>query len=110
MRVAGFPIYALLIALTQVPPAVSEDNSSEDVWKECRPNNTCSIEYDYLSDQKGDPFRFQGRVVDKEHPRWREYRRAIRRYPDVQSCLAAGEQNKTSPNLLAFDWRKHGFS
>ncbi|WP_457650826.1 hypothetical protein [Profundibacter sp.] len=66
------------------------------------------IEYDRLANQETDPFMFQGKVMDENHPRWRQYRRAIRKFRDVRDCLIEEEQNRETPNLLLIDWQKTG--
>lgn len=96
-------------ALAGASPVLS-DNSKYDIWSECRSANSCSIEYDYLSNQKTDPFLFLGRVVNDEHPQWRTYQKTLRRHPDVESCLAKEERNERHPNLLHVDWAYVGTS
>lgn len=86
----------LMVAFAQISPAQSTH--------ECLPGKDCFIEFNYLSNQKTDPFVFGGMVVDEKHPRWREYRKALQRFPDVQSCLLQEEATKAMPNLLRFDW------
>ncbi|MEM9499961.1 MAG: hypothetical protein AAGA28_18735 [Pseudomonadota bacterium] len=108
MRFLLFFIALTAAALVEAVHPVAADDS--DVWQDCRSDNSCTIEYDHLSDQKSEPFRFIGRVVDEDHPRWGQYRKAIQRYPDVRTCLTEEEKDKQTPNLLVFDWRTFGFS
>jgi len=67
-----------------------------------------SIEYDHLANQETDPFLFSGKLMDENHPRWRQYRRALRIYPDVRDCLVEKERESEQPNLLKIDWRRVG--
>ena len=46
--------------------------------------------------------------MDSCHPRWHQYRRAMRRFPDVRNCLIEAEQDEVEPNLLLFDWQRVG--
>jgi len=95
------------ILLTGISDAVA-DEASQDVWTECRETNSCSITYDHLATQDTDPFLFLGKVMDHEHPRWRRYRKAIRRHADVRDCLLRSEENKEVPNLTLIDWQAMG--
>lgn len=74
----------------------------------CRENKTCTIEYDYLSEQESDPFLFAGIVMDADQPRWSQFRRSLRKFPSVRDCLVAEEQEKQKPNLLLIDWDRVG--
>lgn len=103
----GFAVPLVLFVSTQM--ATSGENA-QDVWKDCRASQSCTIEYDYLSNQETDPFLFLGLVVNQEHPRWRKYKKSLRRYPDVRDCLVASEQAVETPNLLMIDWDRVGTS
>lgn len=46
--------------------------------------------------------------MDETHPRWREFKRAIKNYPDTHSCLIRDEVNTSKPNLLKLDWKRVG--
>ena len=59
---------------------------------------------DRLATQDSHPFLLLGRVIDETHPRWSEFRRAIRDYPDVDPCLEEEQRGTAEPDLLAFDW------
>ena len=87
--------------------ALSED-APDDIWAYCRADDSCTIEYDHLSAQSDEPFMFLGYVMDSEQARWGQFRKAIRAFPDVQSCLIEEEQVKENPNLLEFDWETVG--
>lgn len=84
----------------------AEDRDS--YWSECRASGSCKIEYDRLATQETAPFLFNGKIVDREHPQWGNYRRAIREYSDVRECLVPEEQLKEEPNLLLIDWDSVG--
>lgn len=62
------------------------------------------IPRDQLATQDSHPFLFDGRVIDETHPRWSDFRRAIRDYPDVDPCLEEEQRGTAAPDLLAFDW------
>lgn len=62
------------------------------------------IPRDRLATQDSHPFLFIGRVIDATHPRWSDFRRAIRTYPDVDPCLEEEQRGTAAPDLLAFDW------
>lgn len=89
---------------------LAAEESDVDVWATCRSTDTCVIEYDHLSNQTAEPFLFLGYVMDSEQARWKQFRKAIRDYPDVQSCLTKEERDKENPNLLKLDWERVGYS
>ncbi|WP_145974801.1 hypothetical protein [Ruegeria atlantica] len=103
-------IFVSAITLFFGAASAEAEISASEIWSECRPSASCVIEYDHLSTQDVEPFLFLGRVVDSDHPQWRKYRKAIRKFPDVQSCLAKEEQKKENPNLLKLDWEGGGYS
>lgn len=74
----------------------------------CEDIETCAIPYIRLSNQETDPFLFHGRLMDNSHPRWSQYRSALRKFSDVRDCLIREEQEKAEPNLLLIDWAKVG--
>ncbi len=76
-----------------------------DVFTSCDQAETWRIESTHLSDQESDPFLFSGKLMDSSHPRWRQYRKALRRYPNVRNCLIDSEQLTETPNLLELDWQ-----
>jgi len=88
--------------------AGTSQDSAGDVWDDCRALSNCTIDYDYLATQKTDPFLFSGYVMNSEQPRWSQYRRVLRRFPDVRSCLIEEEKEKSTPNLLLMDWQETG--
>lgn len=90
--------------------AISPVDAAADNWSNCRANDNCTIEFDHLATQKTDPFLFNGKIVDDEHPQWKRYKRALRRYPDVLSCLTDTGYDAVTPNLLKFDWDNVGTS
>jgi len=101
--VSALPTLALALLTSTVAIA---NASKENAWAQCRSTNSCTIEYDYLSNQEIDPFLFYGKVVDREHPQWREYRRSLSRYSDVRDCLIPSEAKRQTPNLILIDWKK----
>ncbi|WP_170349182.1 MULTISPECIES: hypothetical protein [Ruegeria] len=105
--ITKFLILAVAIFAASMPLAA--EGPEADVWTDCRPTDTCEIEYDHLSNQSAEPFLFLGYVMDSEQARWKQFRKAIRNYPDVQSCLIKEEQKKESPNLLKLDWKRVGY-
>ncbi|MEW2917200.1 hypothetical protein AB1A64_09010 [Ruegeria sp. ANG10] len=88
--------------------AALSENAPEDIWEHCQTSETCTIEYDHLSNQEDEPYLFLGYVMEPEQARWEQFREAIQTYPDVKSCLLKDEQNKEVPNLLKFDWARVG--
>ncbi|MFV2053928.1 hypothetical protein [Aliiroseovarius sp. YM-037] len=95
-------IYSLAVGNAQA------DEALDTHWDDCRKTNTCRIEFDHLATQESDPFMFLGRVMDNEQARWRQFRRAIHEYPDVERCLVRTEWNRREPNLLLIDWDRTG--
>lgn len=61
--------------------------------------------YDHLANQETDPFMFSGNLMNGEHARWPQYRRAIGQFQDVRDCLVDEERGKDNPNLLLIDWQ-----
>ena len=93
----------ILFVVFGIAGTVSETTYACPVEADCE-----TIEAKRLSTQESDPFLFGGRLVDADHPRWRFYRRAIRRFPDTRSCLQKETQTSEAPNLLLIDWNKVG--
>ncbi|WP_227284947.1 hypothetical protein [Boseongicola sp. H5] len=73
----------------------------------CLPDD-CRVPVSQLSTQETHPFRFGFNIVDRNHPRWREYRSVIDRYTDARDCLLPEERTNENPDLLAIDWRRIG--
>lgn len=73
----------------------------------CEVDN-CRVPLDRLANADTHPFRRGLHIIDASHPRWDQYRRAIRRYADARACLLREERNSEAPDLLAFDWRGIG--
>ena len=57
-----------------------------------------------MAKQETEPFLFIGKVVDVNHPRYGDYPNALRRFPDVRSCLTTDEREKPQPDLRQMDW------
>ena len=79
-------------------------NAQEPMTEQCLEPEICPIPYVRLSKQETEPFLFFGRVVDEKHPKANDYRKAIRRFPDVRSCLTTDEREKPRPDLRQIDW------
>jgi hypothetical protein len=79
-------------------------NAQEPTTEQCLDPETCPIPYVRLAKQETEPFLFLGKVVDKDHPRYGDYKRALRRFPDVRSCLTKEEREKPQPDLRQIDW------
>jgi hypothetical protein len=47
-----------------------------------------------------------GKTLGPETPHYKHYRRAVRRFPDVQSCIADSQRAREQPDLTKFDWSK----
>ncbi|MES0823861.1 hypothetical protein [Ruegeria sp. SCP11] len=110
MKTKDTQILAVALSLVWVCNGftVLAEENPVDFWESCRSDDSCTIEYNHLADQETDPFLFLGKVVDKLHPQWTRYRRVLRRYPDVVSCLVESEREKKEPNLLKLDWDRIG--
>ena len=78
--------------------------AGEAAIEQCLDPETCPIPYVRLAKQETEPFLFQGRVMDESRPRYKEYRKALRRFPDVRSCLIEEERGKPQPDLRQIDW------
>lgn len=79
-------------------------NAQEPVAGQCLDPQLCPIPYVRLAKQETEPFLFFGKVVDEDHPRYGDYGRALRRFPDVRSCLIVSEREKPQPDLRQIDW------
>ncbi|MEM9844343.1 MAG: hypothetical protein AAF965_06050 [Pseudomonadota bacterium] len=99
---------ATLLTLFFAGHQAEAEEHQEDVWAECRADNSCTIAYDYLSDQENYPFLFLGLEVNSSHPRWRDYKNTLPLYPHVKDCLIESEQSVSEPNLLRIDWPRTG--
>lgn len=68
---------------------------------------TATIPYKRLSNEVEHPFLKHGNIPSSVHlpaSDYRAYRRAVEKFPNVQSCLIRSERVKEHPNLLLFDW------
>jgi hypothetical protein len=79
-------------------------NAQAPTTEQCLAPATCPISYVRLAKQETEPFLFLGKVVDVNHPRYGDYERALRRFPDVRSCLTTDEREKPQPDLREIDW------
>lgn len=96
-----FRIVAAILVLSQGAVAAETPAACSDA-------NECNFHAQQLSDQSSDPFMFGGRIVDESHPRWKTFRRAIRKFPSVESCLKPNDHEEGELNLLDFDWDRVG--
>ncbi len=78
-------------------------NAEEPKIEQCLDPEICPIPYVRLATQETEPFMFHGKVVDENHPWANDYRNAIRRFPDVRSCLTTDEREKPQPDLRQID-------
>lgn len=62
------------------------------------------IDRDALSTQSNRPFHYDGKVVDRNHPQWRKFRRAINNYPDAEACLKSDAREGPILDMLNYDW------
>jgi hypothetical protein len=79
-------------------------NAQEPKIEQCLDPEICPISYVRLSKQETEPFLFGGKVMDESQPRYKEYKKALRRFPDVRSCLIEGERDRPRPDLRQIDW------
>jgi hypothetical protein len=84
--------------------STSRAQSQEPGAEQCLDPQVCPIPYVRLAKQETVPFLFLGKTVDEDHPRYGDYRRALRRFPDVRSCLIEREREKPQPDLRRIDW------
>ncbi len=98
---------AVVLAVTPTRQATAQavDQPPDPVI--CEAGN-CRVPLDRLANADTHPIRRGLHIIDADHARWDQYRRAIRRYSDVRACLLREERRSDSPNLLAFDWRGIG--
>lgn len=76
----------------------------QEAAEQCLDPEVCPVPYVRLATQETEPFLFLGKVVDKDHPRYSDFRRALRRFPNVRSCLIEAEREKRRPDLRQIDW------
>ena len=103
VAISVFAFFAPILSL-----AGTSQDSVGNVGENCRALSTCTIEYDHLATQESDPFLLIGYVMNSEQARWSQYRRAMKRFRDVRSCLIEEEKEKNNPNLLLMDWQETG--
>ncbi|MCW3783892.1 hypothetical protein [Defluviimonas salinarum] len=100
-----FLIYvSCLLAAGDASAQISKDTKLAT----CDRKESCEIHYDHLSSQDTEPFRFGGKVINKDSPRWREFRRSIQKYQSVEDCPGLQAQEGNDPAWLSFDWRAVG--
>jgi hypothetical protein len=78
--------------------------AQEPSTEQCLDPAICPILYVRLAKQETEPFLYRGRVMDEKHPRYEDYERALRTFPDVRSCLTKDERAKPQPDLRQIDW------
>ena len=57
-----------------------------------------------ISNQKEHPFLINGAPVLRSNPRFNEFSKSIRKFPDVRSCLNGTELASKKPDLTNFNW------
>jgi hypothetical protein len=87
------------LAFAQVAPA------QEPAPEQCLDPQLCPMPYVRLAKQETEPFLFLGRVVEEGGPQYGNYQRALRRFPDVRSCLTEAERGRGQPDLRQIDWK-----
>lgn len=80
----------------------------EENIDQCLDPAICPVPYTHLATQETDPFLFIGKVMNEDHPRYHQFKRALRKFPDVRSCLIPEEQEKQRPDLRQIDWSAIG--
>ena len=102
----------MVVAL--IVPAIAEAQNAATVATEvgtaivCKLDGDCEIAFEKVSNQVEEPFLFGGRIMDSSHPQYGKYRNAIRKYPDVLTCIDKKKNGNAEPNLLDFDWKNVG--
>ena len=74
----------------------------------CTSDKSCTIGYEALIGQDDRPFMWSAKIMDEKHPQWPRYKRALRKYPNVENCLTKDDDPTDTPNLLNLNWRKLG--
>ncbi|MGR3291240.1 MAG: hypothetical protein ACU0C9_08620, partial [Paracoccaceae bacterium] len=85
---------------------ISSANAASTAAQVCNSTDGCVAQNSNLSSQDTDPFLFLGKLVDEGHPRYGDYKRAIKRFSHVRQCYEPGDSSSTELDLLNFDWRK----
>lgn len=96
---------ALITFLLIFFPAMAGERADSDLIL-CSGDEDCHIIYDHLSSQSADPFKISGVVVDVGHLRFKEFRRALAKFPNVRACLMKKERDSKTPDLRNFAWSK----
>ncbi len=96
------PVAAFLAVLicAGAPAMAAQEAGAE----QCLDPQACPIPYVRLAKQETEPFMFNGKIVDEDHPRFDQYERALRQFPDVRSCLKRAECDKTQLDLRMINW------
>ena len=96
---------ALTASLSLMPDAGPMTTyAGEAAIEQCLAPAICPIPYVRLAKQETEPFLFLGKVMDEDHPRFHQYRTALRRFPSVRSCLITKERETAQPDLRQIDW------
>lgn len=72
--------------------------------EQCLDVAICPIPYVRLSKQETEPYLKGGKIVDTESPLYDRNKAALKRYPDVLSCLKSDEISKLAPDLRRVNW------
>ncbi|MGR3341652.1 MAG: hypothetical protein ACU0DI_00180 [Paracoccaceae bacterium] len=85
---------------------LSSANAASAAAQVCNSTDGCMVQNSNLSSQDTDPFLFLGKLVDESHPRFGDYKRAIKRFSHVRQCYEPGDSSLTELDLLKFEWKK----
>jgi hypothetical protein len=97
---------AILAASLAVLPGTGAMAASDAAPKidQCLDPEICPIPNVRLAKQESEPFLFQGKEVNVNYPWYSGYKKVLRRFPDVRSCLTTDEREKPQPDLRLIDW------
>lgn len=98
-------LFAICLTGAALATAGFAKNASAEVPAEqCLDSALCPVSYVRLSTQKAKPYLHQGSVMKSNHGQYFSYRRAIRKFPDVLTCLQKEQRTKKYPDLRYIDW------
>jgi hypothetical protein len=97
---------AVLLIATACWLVTTERAGAQDGAVDCGIGSACRSAPESWPDQESQPFRFLGKTMDRDHPRWRNYARPIARYPGPRECLLPEQAQLDVPSLLEFDWQR----
>jgi len=91
----------VLLSLAIIASAFAGLNWSDRARAEAPEVAGPPIEYDHLSSEKAEPYISFGKPPVRD-----EEVHAVKRFPDVRSCLIRVEQSKNRPDLRQIDWSR----